>query len=203
MAFCRPFKEDLRALPLSTPPPEGGGWCVMSLAFLPAGCTYLPPILGVCERRLLLLQHLSWHRCNIKRQRNDSAVLRELLECWWESVAVVVVRVCQVAGKWPVAAVHVYVCLCVCTRVCTCTRACQTLSLSLSCVCVCLCVCVCVCVCVCARECVRVCVCYLMLLLTCFSYNCNLFKQFFFLFSCTVLFIHVLHWGYVSKPKSF
>ena len=38
---------------------------------------------------------------------------------------------------------------------------------------------------------------YLMLLVTWFSYNCNLFQHFFFL-SWTVLFIYMLHWWYIS-----
>ena len=55
------------------------------------------------------------------------------------------------------------------------------------CVCVCVCVCVCACVCVCVHAyvcvyvhaCVCVCICYLTFLLTCYSYNCNLFKHLF------------------------
>ena len=87
--------------------------------------------------------------------------------CTWECLADVL---CQVTENWPVAAVHV--CMCVCTHICTCTWACHMLSH--------VCVCVCVYVCVCA---------YIMLLLTCFSYNCNLFKHF-FLFVFLNSFVH-------------
>ena len=80
--------------------------------------------------------------------------------------------------------VYIYISMCVYARACVPGRWRATLSLSR--VCVCACVRVRACVRECVRACVRAggraCICYLMLLLTCFSYNCNLFKTLLCLF---------------------
>ena len=62
-------------------------------------------------------------------------------ECVLLLVLCLYVCMCEVAGKWPVAAVHVYMCM----HTCACTCTCYALSLVYMCVCVCMSSCMCVC----------------------------------------------------------